>query len=112
GLRCGKYFRYDENGNLVENGKFSSNLKTGKWTNTESKEIITYRKGEIVKEKEIFTKSEKYRIKQENIKLENSKETQKELEATTDAAKLASLKAKTQEEKEIAKEKTKKEKEA
>lgn len=112
GLRCGKYFRYDENGNLVENGKFSSNLKTGKWTNTESKEIITYRKGEIVKEKEIFTKSEKYRIKQENIKLENSKETQKEFEITSDAEKLASLKAKTQEEKEIAKEKSKKEKEA
>lgn len=112
GLRCGKYFRYDENGDLVENGKFSSNLKNGKWTNTESKEIITYRKGEIVKEKEIFTKSEKYRIKQENIKLENSKETQKELEATTDAAKLANLKAKTQEEKEIAKEKSKKEREA
>jgi hypothetical protein len=111
GLRSGKYFRYDESGNLVENGKFSSDVKTGKWTNNESKEIITYRKGTIVKKKEIFTKSEKYRIKQENIKLENSQESQKELEATSDASKLAALKAKTKEEKTIAKENAKKEKE-
>jgi hypothetical protein len=112
GLRSGKYFRYDENGNLIENGKFCSDLKTGKWTNVESKEITTYKKGVIVKKKETFTKSEKYRIKQENIKLENSKDNQKELEATSDAAKLAALKAKTKEEKALAKEKAKKDSEA
>ncbi|QOG02172.1 toxin-antitoxin system YwqK family antitoxin [Flavobacterium sp. MDT1-60] len=112
GLRSGKYFRYDENGNLVENGKFCSDLKTGKWTNVESKEITTYKKGVIVKKKETFTKSEKYRIKQENIKLENSKDNQKELEATSDAAKLAALKSKTKEEKTLAKEKAKKDAEA
>ncbi len=112
GLRCGKYFRYDENGNLVENGKFSSDLKTGKWTNAESKEITTYKKGVIVKQKETFTKSEKYRIKHENAKLENAQEAQKELEATSDAVKLANYKAKAKEEKAIANAKAKKEKEA
>lgn len=108
GLRSGKYFRYDENGNLIENGKFCSDLKTGKWTNADSQEITTYKKGIIVRKKETFTKSEKYRIKQENIRLENSKDNQKELEATSDAAKLAALKAKTKEEKALAKEKAKK----
>jgi hypothetical protein len=112
GLRCGKYFRYDENGNLIENGAFRSNLKSGKWTNTENNEIIIYKKGVIIKQKETFTKSEKYRIKQESTKLEKTKETQKELEATSDAAKLANYKAKAKEEKELEKEKSTKEKEA
>ena len=112
GLRSGKYFRYDESGNLVENGKFRSNLKTGIWTNTENKEITTYKKGVIVKQKETFTKSEKYRIKQESTKLEKTKETQKELEATSDALKLANYKAKEKEEKALEKERAKKEKEA
>lgn len=112
GLRCGKYFKYDENGNLVENGKFSSDLKTGKWTNAETKEITTYKNGEIVKQKQTFTKSEQYRIKQENTKLENAQQAQKDLEITSDAAKLASYKAKTKEEKAIAKEKAKKDSEA
>jgi hypothetical protein len=111
GFRSGEYFRYDENGKLVENGKFRLNQKTGKWTNAESKEIVTYKKGIIVKQKETFTKSEKYRIKQENAKLEKAQETQKELEATSDATKLASYKAKEKEEKALEKEKTKKEKE-
>lgn len=112
GLRSGKYSKYNEIGNLVENGKFRSNLKTGKWTNTESKEITTYRDGVIVKQKETFTKSEKYRIKHENTKLENAQEAQKELEATSDAVKLANYKAKAKEENTIAKAKAKKEKEA
>jgi len=112
GFRCGKYFRYNESGNLVENGKFSSDLKTGKWTNTESKEITTYKKGIIAKQKETFTKSEKYRIKYENTKLENAQDAQKEVEATSDAFKLANYKAKAKEEKEIANVKAKKEKEA
>jgi hypothetical protein len=112
GLRCGKHSSYNENGNLVENGKFRSDLKTGKWTNTESKEITTYKKGIIVKQKETFTKSEKYRIKHENAKLENAQEAQKELEATSDAVKLANYKTKTKEEKAIATAKAKKEKEA
>ena len=112
GLRHGKYFRYDENGNLVENGAFRSNLKTGKWTNTENKEITTYKKGVIIKQKETFTKSEKYRIKQESTKLEKTRETQKELEATSDALKLANYKAKEKEEKALEKERAKKEKEA
>ncbi|MDR6764540.1 antitoxin component YwqK of YwqJK toxin-antitoxin module [Flavobacterium sp. 2755] len=112
GLRSGKYFRYNEIGALVENGKYSSNEKTGKWTNAETKEITTYKDGVIVKKKETFTKSEKYRIKQENNKLEDAKETQKELEETSDALKLESYKAKTKEEKAQAKEKAKKETEA
>ncbi|MFH6994539.1 toxin-antitoxin system YwqK family antitoxin [Flavobacterium sp. FlaQc-48] len=112
GLKSGKYFRYNEIGTLVEHGKYSSNLKTGRWTNTDTKEITTYRNGIIVKQKETFTKSEKYRIKQENIKLENAQGAQKELEATSDAMKLASYKAKTKEEKAIASKKAKTEKEA
>lgn len=111
GLRSGKYFRYDESGKLVENGKFSSNLKTGKWKNAESEEIITYKNGVIVKKKEIISKSEQYRIKQENIKAENAIDSQKEQEATSDALKLKSYKAKTKEEKAQAKEKAKKERE-
>jgi len=111
GLRCGKYFRYNEMGTLVENGKYSSNEKIGKWTNTETNDITTYKNGVIVKKKETPTKSEKYRIKQENIKLENSKETQKELEETSDALKLEGYKAKTKEEKSQAKEKEKRENE-
>lgn|GEM_PF-1005594 len=112
GLRSGKYFRYDESGKLVESGKFSSNLKNGKWKDTESEEIITYKNGVIVKKKEIISKSEQYRIKQEGIKAENAIESQKELEATSDALKLKSYKAKTREEKALAKEKAKKEREA
>jgi hypothetical protein len=112
GLRCGKYSKYNERGNLVENGKFRSDLKTGKWTNAESKEITTYREGAIVKQKETFTKSEKYRIKYENAKLENAQEAQKKLEATSDAVKLANYKTKAKEEKEIANAKAEKEKEA
>lgn len=111
GLRSGKYSRYDESGKLVENGKFSSNLKTGKWKNAESEEIITYKNGVIVKKKEIISKSEQYRIKQENIKAENAIDSQKEQEATSDALKLKSYKAKTKEEKAEAKEKAKKERE-
>jgi hypothetical protein len=111
GLRSGEYYRYNESGNLVENGKFSSNIKTGQWTNSETKEITTYKKGIIVKQKETFTKSEKYRIKQENTKLENDLEAKKDLELTSDAVKLANYKAIAKEQKAIAKEKAKKEKE-
>lgn len=111
GVRSGNYSRYNESGNLVESGKFSSDSKTGKWTNTETKEITTYKRGVIVKQKETLTKSEKYRIKQENIKLENAQDAQKEQEATSDAMKLSDYKAKTKEEKAIAREKAKKEKE-
>lgn len=111
GMRSGKFFRYDEIGNLVENGKFSSNLKTGKWTNAETQEVTTYKDGVIVKKKEVLTKSEKYRLKQENIKTENAKESQKDQENTSDALKLKSYKAKTKEEKVQAKEKDKKDRE-
>jgi hypothetical protein len=109
GLRCGKFSRYDQTGNLVESGKFSSDLKTGNWTNSESTEIVTYRKGIIVKQKETFTKSEKYRIKQENINLENAQQAQKELEAIADAVQLTNYKAKVKEDKALAKAKAKKE---
>ncbi|WP_029273363.1 toxin-antitoxin system YwqK family antitoxin [Flavobacterium sp. KJJ] len=111
GLRSGKYFRYNESGQLIENGKFSSDLKTGKWTNNETNEILTYKRGVIVKKKETFTKSEKYRIKHDSIRSQNAQEMQKELDATSDAAKLAAYKAKTKEEKTAAKEKAKLEKE-
>lgn len=112
GLRSGKYFRYDEDGKLVESGKFSSNLKTGTWTDTENKESSTYKNGILVNKKEILPKSEQYRLKQENIKAENDKESKQELEAASDAAKLKLYKAKTKEEKETAKEQAKKENEA
>lgn len=112
GLRSGKFFRYDESGILVENGKFRSNLKTGKWLEAENKEIITYRNGLIIKEKKNYTKSEKYKIKYEADKLESIANNQKELEATSDAFKLEGYKAKTKEEKELAKEKDKKDREA
>ncbi|WP_431244376.1 toxin-antitoxin system YwqK family antitoxin [Flavobacterium sp. P21] len=111
GLKSGKYFRYDKDGNLVENGKFSSGLKTGKWTNAESKEIITYRKGEVVKKKQTFTKSEKYKIKQDAQKLENAEKNQKELDAISDAEKLAGYKAKAKEEKTLEEEKAKRDRE-
>lgn len=111
GLRSSQYLHYDQNGTLTETGSFRSNLKTGKWINLEIRDTITYKKGEIVKQKEIFTKSQKYRIKHENTKIEKAKNAQKELEANSDAIKLKDYKAKTKEEKAIAKEKAQKEKE-
>lgn len=111
GERNGKFFRYSENGSILEYGKYSSNLKSGKWTNTESKEIITYKKGVIVKEKQIFTKSEKYKAKQDIIKQENAVKSKKELDETSDALKLAAYKAQTKQEKETAKATAQKERE-
>lgn len=111
GLRSGSYLHYDQNGILIETGRFMSNLKNGKWINVENKDTILYKKGKIIKQKETFTKSEKYRIRRDNTKLENAKETQKELEAASDAIKLADYKAKTKEENAIAKEIAKNEKE-
>lgn len=111
GLRSGSYLHYDQNGILIETGRFMSNLKNGKWINVENKDTILYKKGKIIKQKETFTKSEKYRIRRDNTKLENAKETQKELEAVSDAIKLADYKAKTKEENAIAKEIAKNEKE-
>ncbi|WP_123774042.1 toxin-antitoxin system YwqK family antitoxin [[Flexibacter] sp. ATCC 35103] len=110
GVRSGKYICYDQSGNLLETGRFMSDFKTGKWINLEKRDTIAYKKNIIVKQKEIFTKSEKYRIKQENIKLENATKTQKESEATSDAMKLANYKIKAKKEKRIASEKTKTEK--
>lgn len=111
GLRSGSYLHYDQNGILIETGRFMSNLKNGKWINVENKDTILYKKGKIIKQKETFTKSEKYRIRRDNTKLENTKETQKKLEAASDAIKLANYKAKTKEENAIAKEIAKNEKE-
>ncbi|WP_379817179.1 toxin-antitoxin system YwqK family antitoxin [Flavobacterium artemisiae] len=111
GERNGKFFRYNETGSLLEYGKYSSNLKSGRWTNAESKEIITYKKGVIVKEKQIFTKSEKYKAKQDEIKQENAVKSKKELEETNDALKLAQYKAQKEQEKETAKAITQKERE-
>lgn len=101
GLRSGIYSRFDSNGNLIEKGRFIANYKTGKWINTENHDTITYKKGEIVIKGQTFTKSEKYKLKQEKNNLENTKKAQKELDATADAAKLASYKTATKEEKEI-----------
>lgn len=112
GLRSGSYLHYDQNGILIETGRFMSNLKNGKWINVENKDTISYKKGKIVKQKETFTKSEKYRIKQENNKTQNAKNIQKEREAKSDAIQLADYKATTKEEKAIAREKAEKEKEA
>lgn len=111
GFRSGKFLKYDLNGNLIESGHYMTDLKTGKWINIENRDTINYRRGIVVIEKQKYTKSEKYSIKQGNIKLKNDKATQKELESTTDEAKLAGLKTKTKEEKEIAKEKVKTQKE-
>lgn len=111
GLRSGSYLHYDQNGILIETGRFMSNLKNGKWINVENKDTILYKKGKNIKQKETFTKSEKYRIRRDNTKLENAKETQKKLEAASDAIKLANYKAKTKEENAIAKEIAKNEKE-
>jgi antitoxin component YwqK of YwqJK toxin-antitoxin module len=109
GLLSGKYFKYNEEGKLIESGKFSSNLKNGKWFNGENSEIITFKHGVIVKEKDTLSKSEQYRIEQENIKAEKAKEAQKELELNLDKLKLESYKAKTKVEKAEAREKAKKE---
>lgn len=112
GLRSGKFLKYDLNGNLEETGYYISNLKTGKWINVENGDTINYKRGVAITKKQKYTKLEKYTIKQENIKQENIKDTQKEVEATSDAAKLTALKAKTKEEKAIANAKEKKEKES
>jgi hypothetical protein len=112
GLRSGIYCSYDSTGNLIEKGRFIANYKTGKWINIEKLDTITYKKGKIVVKTQTFTKSEKYRIKQEKINLENAQDAQKELEAKSDAMKLANYKAKTKEEKAIASKKAKEEKEA
>ncbi|MDW8850095.1 hypothetical protein SD960_08340 [Flavobacterium sp. MMLR14_040] len=110
GFKSGKFFKYDLNANLIESGQYMTDLKTGKWINIQNRDTINYKRGIAVIKKQKNTRSEKYRINQENIQLENARKTQKALDATSDAAKLASLKAKTQEEREIAKEKAKKEK--
>ncbi|WP_131474483.1 hypothetical protein [Flavobacterium sp. KMS] len=111
GLRSGIYSRYDKNGDLIENGDYTADKKTGKWTNTESKDTLIYKKGVIVIKKQSLLKSEKYKLKQDKLKLEESIKEQKKSEATIDAAKLTEYKTKTENEKKLAKEKAKKEKE-
>lgn len=101
GLRSGLYSRFDTNGNLIEKGRFIANYKTGKWINTENQDTITYKKGKIVTKGQTFTKSEKYKLKQEKKNLDNTKRIQKELNDNVDAVKLASYKTAAKEEKAI-----------
>jgi len=100
GLRWGKFLRYDVNSVLVESGSFISNKKNGKWINLENRDILIYKRGIAVIEKESFTKSEKYRINQEKSKLKNDEKVQKELDAAADADKLVRYKAIAKKEKE------------
>jgi antitoxin component YwqK of YwqJK toxin-antitoxin module len=101
GLRSGKFSSFDTNGVLIESGNFISNAKTGKWINTENRDTLIYKKGLVVLENPTLNKSEKYRLKQENIKLENAKKEQQEATDAEDAAKLAAYKAQAKEEKKI-----------
>jgi hypothetical protein len=111
GLRSGRHFRYDDSGNLIENGDYTADKKTGKWINTEKKDTITYKNGVIIIKNQPLPKSEKYKLKQEKLKLQEFVKAQKKSDATTDANKLTDYKTKIKEEKNIAKKKVRKEKE-
>jgi len=112
GFKYGDYFRYDQNGTLAETGEYSKDLKSGKWVNFEKKDTLVYKKGILVPKKQKLSKSQEYKQKEEQTKLEQSQQRAKELEITQDTNTLASYKAATKEKEKIAKEKAAKEKAA
>lgn len=112
GLKYGDYNRYNQNGTLVETGKYHKDLKTGKWMNSEKKDTLVYKKGMPVIKKQKLSKSEQYKLKEEQTKLEKSQQDAKELEITQDSKTLASYKTAAKEKEKAEKERLQKQKKA
>lgn len=112
GLKSGNYLRYDQKGTIIENGKYSKDLKTGKWVNFENKDTLVYKRGTLIPKKQKLSKSQEYRIKEEQSKIEKSRKEAKELEITQDTNTLTSYKEAAKEKEKAEKEKMEKEKAA
>lgn len=111
GLRYGDYLRYDDKGILAETGKYKKGVKTGVWINYEKKDTLVYKKGILVIKKQKISKSQEYKLKEEQTKLEASKKQAQELETTSDVNTLASYKAAAKEKEKAEKEQKQKERE-
>ncbi|MEP6931848.1 MAG: hypothetical protein ABI850_17635 [Flavobacterium sp.] len=111
GLQSGYYLRYDEKGVLAESGKYSKGLKTGKWIDFEKKDTLVYKKGTVVLKKQKISKSQEYKLKEEQTKLEVSKKQAQDLESTSDLNTLASYKTAAKEKEKAEKEQQQKDRE-
>lgn len=112
GIKCGEYFRYNSNGDLVETGKYSQDLKTGKWIDLEKKDTLVYKKGILLSKPQKISKSQEYKLKEEQEKLDKSKKEAKELEIIQDSNTLNSYKEATKQREKAEKEKLEREKQA
>lgn len=112
GLKYGDYSRYDENGTLAETGTYTKDLKNGKWINFEKKDTLVYKKGILEIKKQKLSKSQEYKLKEEQAKIDQSRKEAKDLEITQDSNTLTSYKAATKEKEKADKERTAREKAA
>lgn len=111
GFKSGLFVRYDENGFLAETGKYNNDLKTGKWIDYQKKDTLVYKKGIVIPKKQKLSRSQEYKLQEEQTQLEQSRKDAKELENTSDLNTLASYKTATKEKEKAEKEKQQKQKE-
>ena len=76
GLQSGKFFRYDENGFLIEKGSFNCGKKHGSWINYIKKDTVVYKEGVVFVKKEKLSVAEKAKIKsiKKEAKIQKSKD--------------------------------------
>ncbi len=82
GLRCGKFYHYDQNGIMIEKGNFKDDKKQGHWVNYTLKDTVAYKKGEVFVKKPKLSKEELAKLKEEKKKAEMAKKEEKEKSKT------------------------------
>lgn len=105
GLKTGGFYHYDENGAIVEKGYYSRNKKQGDWIDYIKKDTLIYKRGAVVvPKKQKASKLEKFKLKQQNNRIEQSKKELQESKELKDASLLDTYKATAKANKKVLKE--------
>ncbi len=104
GSKTGAYSHYNDNGTLLEKGKYKKDIKNGQWIDCTRKDTVVYKNGIVLVKKIKATKAEKTRLKNEKKKAAENKKAIKKAEKaqktvtktntkTTSAKKVKSVKS-------------------
>ncbi len=95
GHKTGAYSHYNDNGILLEKGKYKKDIKSGQWIDCTRKDTVVYKNGIVLVKKIKPTKAEKIRLKNEKKKADENKKALKKAEKTQKAATKNNTKTKT-----------------
>lgn len=85
GLKTGDFFRFNENGLVIEKGNFKKGKKHGTWIDYIKKDTVVYKKGVVFIKKIKPSKVEKLKTKSIKKETEIQKIASKKLETTSEA---------------------------